>query len=371
MLVAVLFDERMPQAANVAVTARRRILGTGVLQALERPMIIRSGSVLVGLSKHPVRAAEETFFSDAFALGDPDRLREAYRHSTIFTWTVANVTRHGAVALHEALGPTASYLGIHAVNLGLPIHVGLYRLSLGLLLRVQGRQCRVFFRGFDSTDRDHELFADVATLGFTDVGWEDIGLRDSIADDFDSLDHFARISDLRTVLTATLDADRADELVLMLEDLHPRLVATLGTAARAYLGGASAEDFAHTAISLRRYWEQLADVVFPPRPTPFNGREVTRDKIKNRLAAYIEERLAFEGAGDQEKLAVLGPELSRVLEHTSRAVHGTPTRESCRELVADLTKLSIAILSLRPETKPYLAYAGRFVEILRGPTGGA
>src|SRR5258706_11411296 len=106
---------------------------------------------------------------------------------------------------------------------------------------------------------------ELKALGFTDVDWEDTGGHGTIFDDYDTLEHFRRVQAFQRMVSAYLPdgEDGADELVLMLEDLNPRLFGTLGAMARALESVTHQEDLAQVGVSARRYMEQLSDVLFP------------------------------------------------------------------------------------------------------------
>lgn len=272
-----------------------------------------------------------------------------------------------AIGLHEALLGEPTYLGLLAVDLSNPVHLGLYRLLLGLYLRVKGDACHVFWRAFEPDGRDGAAFEELGLLGFATVEWEDIGARDTIFDEFDTPDHFSRLQHLRQLLTTVLPggSDDADDLLVVLEDLNPRLAATLGTAAGSFLRAISEEDLAQAGLSGRRYCEQLADAIYPARSEPVNGRDVGQGMTKNRLWAYVQE--AFGGpTADRTRIMALGGEIDRVWEEANGQLHGPATRTRVQQLVADLAVLTAGLLSLDTgrHRQPYLAYSKRTRELL-------
>jgi hypothetical protein len=201
MQIAILFDELSTSHRYYADhTAREAVLGSGILQASGRLMIVRAGTILLSQVQPTLRlsVAEEVFFDNAWHLLDAARVREVYQRSKIFTWVVSNVDKSTAAAVHESLAAEPSYLGMLAVNLTLATHRALYRLALLLLMRISGRSCALFFHAFAQDGRDEEMFRHLLTLGFATVDWEDIGARETIFDDFDTPDHFGRLESLRT-----------------------------------------------------------------------------------------------------------------------------------------------------------------------------
>lgn len=370
MQIAVLFDEQSPDHEfHAGHTAFQSILGSGILQRSGRRLIVRAGTVLLNHGDPALREqrVEELFFSDSWRLLDANRLRHTLRSSAIFAWVISNIDRVNATRLHASLSAESTYLGLLAVDLSVSAQLVMYRLQLAQVLRIEGRSCNLFWRAFDSDSKDFGMFEDLKSAGFTNVEWEDIGARGTIFDDYDTPDHFSRIEALRLVLSQTLErgTDDADDLLLVLEDLNPRLAATLGTAAGSFLQGRSEEDFAQVGLSARRYCSQLADSLFPPRPEPFNGRDVSEEKVKNRLWAYVEEQLGGPNA-DLDRLQGFGRNIDRVLEEANIALHGTVTRERAQSLLIDLALLSAVLLALAPESNrnPYFAYSPRISEMV-------
>ena len=209
MNIAVLFDERPVQYRGYTPhQVLRRVFETGSLQSSDRLLLIRKGSVLLAGYKDPHSVAETTFFSDLWRLGDPERLRTAYRESVVYAWYVANVTRETAVELHQAISTDPAYLGMHLVDLAIDEHQAIYR-RMALGFRVLGRRCWMFYSKveslpeFDTDAQDWETFELLADVGFDEVTWEDIGLRDSLLDDYDTADHFERLEVLRRLLSCS------------------------------------------------------------------------------------------------------------------------------------------------------------------------
>jgi hypothetical protein len=372
MRIAILFDEESPaRVHNAGYTARQAILGCGVLQASDRNMVVRVGTVLVnhGDPARRTERVEEVFFGDSWRLGDPIRLRETSQRAAIFAWVVSNVDRATAVRLHASLASEPTYIGLLAVDLAVSAHLQLYRRSLQLLLRIEGPSCSLFWRAFDSESRDVEVLEHLKSLGFATVQWEDIGARETVLDEFDTIDHFRRLEYLRQLLSTTLarGTDDADDLLVVLEDLSPRLAATLGTAAGSYLRATSEEDLAQVGLSARRYCDQLADALYRPRSEPVNGRDVSRDKVKNRLWAYVEQQLGGPGIADRSRLGELGDRIDRIVAVANGELHGAATRQRVGQLLTDLALLSAALLALAPREnrKPYLAYSPRISDMFR------
>lgn len=364
MQVALLFDELAQHRYHAGHTARTAVLRPGMLQASGRLITVRNGTVLLSHigPKHKEELVQAAFFGDLWSHLDQPRVLQVSRTSKVFAWAVNNLDRVTATTLHEALGQEPSYLGVHAIELARPSHWIFYRRSLPLALRMCGNRCNVFFRAVDGDDRDTAAYDHLKSLGFVEVEWEDLGLRETIVDDFDGPQHFARLGSLRDVLKLTQPrgADDADELLVLLEDLSPRLAETLAVASESFLNASSDEHLAQVGLSLRRYFEQLADLLFPARQEPFGGREVTQPKLKNRLRSYAE---SFAISEEHLRLA---DAVSRLIDGANAALHASSPRDCLRNLLGDVARVSVGLLMLAPRQnrRPYDAYWPRMREFL-------
>ena len=191
---------------------------------------------------------------------------------------------------------------------------------------------------------------------------EDMGARRTIFDNFYTLDHFARVEDFKRVFARIkgLDRDRASDLALTLEELHPRLFDALASAARALERAETPEDLAQSALSGRRFLEQLADYLFPPRTTPWNGRQVGRAQYRNRLWAYLEQTSDELKIDKTSTLAALGTEADRLVELFNAGLHADPIRDKVESAFRDLVLWLTNVIDLSPThaRRPYLAYEG-------------
>lgn len=372
MEIAVLFDEASEYHRFYAGhTALQGVLGTGVLQRCGRILVVRAGSVLLrrANAERLPSLIDEVFFGDSWRRGDPERLRESAASSMIFAWLISNLDMSTTRELDRALSAERSYLGSMAVNRLVPSQLALFRRSLPLLLRVHGQSCRLFFRRIEPDGRDEAVFSHISALGFASVEWEDVGLRDTLFDGFDTDDHFERLEALRYFLSATMESagDGADEVLLLLEDLNPQLAATLGTAARAHVMATSEEDLAHVGLSARRYIEQLADAIYPGRSELVDGRDVSKTKVKNRVWAFLNQMAATSSNATSLDVGSVGKVFDRVLDDANKILHAAPTRDEARSLLLRLALLTVSLLSISDTTTrdPYSAYATQFRSMLK------
>jgi hypothetical protein len=282
------------------------------------------------------------------------------------------MTEEIAKSLHLVLKNDSAYLGMHAIDFSYPIHLALYRNSMIPKYRIQGKVCYLFYSmGEEEDERDHGEFDEIKALGFEQISWEDTGARQTIFDNYDTLEHFSQVEQVKNFIGSIAPYlperdDEAEELAMLLEDLDPKLFNSLGAATRAFSRAQNEEDLAHVGLSGRRYMEQLADVLFPANEKLYNDRKVTKDKYKNRLWAFIDSSLPTSESNRDEKLAALGKEVDRLIEEFNLAIHGNPDKDRIGYAYGDLAKLTARLLSLSPENvrKPYYAYEKTLIDFL-------
>lgn len=360
MHVAFLFDSDDPKYNGFyGNPIRDEILRTSVLQESGRHMKVYIGDVLT-YSKardkhHYIELSEEIYFSHQFQNLDVERVRATYFQRTIFVWVIENITTSIASQLHDALQDNSAYLGMHGVELAFAIHLVFYRNFIGSQYRIIGQTARVFYTMSEEDGKDYSEIDALLGLGFKDVDWEDNGARQTIFDDFDTPEHFKQVYGFKKAIIPYLKVreDDASELAMLLEDLNPKLFDILGAAVRAADRAVNEEDYAHVGLSGRRFFEKMADVLFPARTEPFKGRKVGKSEYKNRLIAFIDESVS-----DHEYLTKLGKEKDRLIESMNSALHGEPEPEKIMKDFADIAILSVHLLSLNPERSrdPYYGY---------------
>lgn len=373
MIIAVLFNsDHHKYGGYYGPPIRDMILGSHVLQNSNRHLKVAIGDVLILAHSHNhnqyARLAESTFFSHPWMLLKEDQLRATYSKATIYAWLIQNTTDTIAIELDNALRGDDAYLGMHGVDYSIPSHLALYRNSMVPYCRLRGTDCNLFYSMGSEDEQDKYLAEELNETGFINITWEDRGAHQTIFDDFDTLEHFRQIRQVQSIFASVLPGGdfEAEELVMMLEDLNPRLFDVLGSAVNTLSHATNTEDLAQVGLSGRRYIEQLADVLFPSRDTPVNGREVTQNKFKNRLWAFIESYAPGEGTSKVAMIQQLGKEVDRLVDEANAAVHGGPSREKVLATLGDLAKLTVALLQLDPEVvrKPYFAFQRRIEEFV-------
>jgi hypothetical protein len=258
--------------------------------------------------------------------------------------------------LHEQLSADAGYLGLISVDFAYGPHLALFRNSLIGVYRMKGAIARAFYSMGSKDGYDLDEIEAMRGLGFTDVGWEDKGARKTIFDDFDTLAHFVQVARFRRTVTPFLPGgeDGAFELVMVLEDLNPQLFNALGAAVNAIESAEHEEHVAQAALSGRRYLEKLADALFPARAEFYNGKDVSRDKYKNRLWAFIGDNLE----SGNPAFSALGAEIDRLVEELNGGLHGDRPKERVLKALADSAQLTGTLLALNPEAarQPYAPF---------------
>lgn len=286
------------------------------------------------------------------------RLEDTHGKATVYCWLFQNMTAAIGEALHSKLTSDSAYLGAMDVVFSEPLHLVFFRNSLCENYRLNGKHCSLFYSMDENEDPDISIQDCFKTYGFI-VDHEDTGARRTIFDDFDSLEHFQRVEDFKSVFANFngLDVDHASDLILNLEELHPKLFDAFASAARTLARAETEEDYAQAALSGRRVLERIADYLFPPRDEKWNGRKVGRAEYKNRLWAYIEQAVATSGK-TPSVLIQLGSEADRLVELFNAGLHASPTKTKVEAAFVSLVTWLSNVIALSPVSvrRPYLAY---------------
>jgi hypothetical protein len=370
--LAILFDsDHRSLGGDYGTPIRNKIFQAGVLQDSARRLVVRIGDVLT--LQHAKTHAElaklndALYFSHHWTLLDEKKLRDTYGRSTVFVWAIANIDEASARRLHCTLSGEQSYLGMHGIDLSIRTHLVFYRLCLPARYRIRAKSCHIFYDMGQREEVDHWEAKELRNIGFDTVDYEDRGAHDTIFDDFDTAEHFVGVEDFRKIVAQYLkDADKADELVLLLEDVSPKLFRSLAACAGTLRHAKNEEEFAQAGLSVRRYIEQLADALFPAQDEPRKGRDMTSTNFKNRLWAFVDEVIP-EGARDKAKrLTSIGTRIDQIICEANKSLHAQVTREECEKLFVQLAVVTAELLSLDPEgiKRPYHAFEERIVEFL-------
>jgi len=365
MTIAFLFNSDDPQFDGFyGGPIRNLIFSIDVLQQSNRHMKVSIGDVLfysyASTEQEITNLANSTYFWHPWHHLFEKKLHNTYYNSTVFAWVIQNITEKIGHQLHARLTSHSSYLGMHAIDYSHPAHLLLYRNSMIPKYRIHGKTCNLFFSMSEEDGKDFGDAEEILKEGFDSIDWEDTGAHRTIFDDYDTLEHYQQITNFRKAIAPELNGgeDDADELVMMIEDMNPRLFDALGAALRALGHAQTEEDIAHVGLSGRRFLEQLADVLFPAQKNLHNGRKVTQNMYKNRIWAYIYDAIPVDNPDRQSEIEIIGKELDRLTDEFNGALHGDPGQDRVTRAFADLAKFSILLLTLKPEAtrKPYYAF---------------
>lgn len=283
---------------------------------------------------------------------------DAIGQHDLYALLVQGLTRKQAELGHTALTRYHDYAGTVAVRLDDERHWLLYGATLLHGYRLVGSQLRVLHDATDvagGDERDFEVFDHWRWSGlFNDVVWENIGLKGTMFDEFESSGHGTVLAEAEDLLDDLLEGV-SRELMLRVGDLDPGLVEALHVALLALSTARTAEQYAQSGLSCRRFLERLADRLFPATDEKRNGRELGQDKWRNRLWAFAKDSLDSAEALDfQFRLDDLGKRIDHWTDASNQAVHRPAiTQIGATTLVVGLVSLTYdLVLLVEPPTEP-------------------
>jgi hypothetical protein len=365
---AFLFDTTHPDLSgfygNVIVT---RILETGVLQTLDRPMRISLGDL--PYAEGPISQAlpvyERVFTPASVDLLLHERLDEHLQHHPeIFTFIFGNMMPDAATELHWKLTSAPYYLGALDLDFSELGHLWGFRSSIPEMFRLDGRVWTTFYSmGGDPGEVDPAratMYAEaLEERGFL-LRAEDKGARRTIFDDYDTPDHFKRVARVEAIFKRLpgIGVPELSSLTHALEELHPKLFDTFAAAAKVIDQAETEEDLAHAALSGRRVLEQIADHLYPPREEMVDERKVGPAEVRNRLWAYIQATASEVHTDPAPIVARLGKETDRIYKRFNAGLHHRVTAEKLYEDFGSLILWFLSVVALSPPhaRRPYLAY---------------
>lgn len=311
-----------------------------------------------------IALCERVYWSPRWLRVLPAKLSATHGNATVYALVFHNITESIASQLHNALKRKAPYLGALEVDFSYGPHLVFFRNLIGVQYRMEGTRCSVFYHMSDTEDgRFDSQLAEAREYGFLTVDWEDRGAHGTIFDDYDTLEHFKRLEAFRRAIAPLVSGgeDQASELIFLLEDLNPRIIWTLAAAFSALEKAQTEEDVAQASLSGRRFIEQLADVLFPPKDVPQGARPLGKPNYRNRIWAY----LADHASADETR--AYGNEVDRLDEEFNAGLHGSRGKPRLEQAFTDLAVLTTAVLSVDPSAarNPYYAHRERILELFR------
>lgn len=196
--------------------------------------------------------------------------------------------------------------------------------------------------------RNEDMAKHWRKLPFSSVTFEDLGVKHTIFDAYDSYEHACRVTDLSEILVNHL-GDLADQVLLRLSDIAPQIPDMLYSAFQRFEHLETSEELAQASISCRRILEDLADAVYPPRKELVKGRKVTDKEYRNRLWAYISDCLSSR---DKElllsELDDVGRRVDKIDALANKGIHDKVSLSEVRRLLLGEVILLYDLLTLAP-----------------------
>jgi len=132
------------------------------------------------------------------------------------------------------------------------------------------------------------------------------------------------------------------------------------------------EEISQVAISCRRFIEGLANTLYPAKNEQVKGRDVDAKAYRNRLWAYIEERLdASKQTRDLVKTGLqdLGSRIDKMDKLANKGAHENITLLEVDRLLIALVTVTYDLLSLTPPPaevpiEPHLSEIYKFIETI-------
>jgi hypothetical protein len=329
---AALFSALLQSRTRNAVIRRgnisQRLFGSGTDQILENALYIQ-------------RTSRSTF-------EDEDYVRLVATKDQ-YVQVVEGLTQRQGQAIHRSLDGYVGYSGALSPRLDDRMHWIVYHSTLPTTYRLAGTELRLCWRSFESDDdeyqqqrRDHWRRVGL----FESVALEDLGVRDTVLDAYDSHEHSALTARTEEMLSEYV-GEVAAEVALSASDLDPRLVQGLHSALRSLATAANSEDLAQAALACRRFLERLANHLFPPTTERRGGRNLRQAEWKNRLWAYVEDSL--DEGPESERLAVIGARIDWVANQTSVELHRLEVeRSAVKHLIVEMIALFSDLVLLHP-----------------------
>ena len=166
---------------------------------------ISEGDLLAGKYFHDQTKRENILegllgYSKRWMAIDHNEFVRASFTTRIFVLAVEGITRTVCDKLHTRLQEDSSHLGALEIYGANTIHWALYRQLLVPKYRFFNGRLSIFYRAFEEVEgadsRDYRLAESLEKLGFRSIAWEDLGLRGTVFDSYDSYDHAKRTAEL-------------------------------------------------------------------------------------------------------------------------------------------------------------------------------
>jgi hypothetical protein len=274
----------------------KKILETKVLQQTNRNIKISVGDILIfstiAQSKDRTYEAfyklnEKVYTPQQFNYLIQPKLRDTSKIATIYCVYIKNILKEDALKLHKNLIAFNPYLGAMDINFNNELHAYFFEFSLIPSFRIFNKKCSIFYSmgefeeigGRETFQSEEEVF----TKNGFDVIYEDIGAHGTIFDNYyANYEHLSRIQDFKDIFSTlpNITDSILDNVVISLEELHPKLFNAFASMARTFSRIENEEDIAQCSISGRRFLEQLANYLFPPQKNYIMVEKSERQNIR-------------------------------------------------------------------------------------------
>ena len=339
------------------------VISSGLLQKCNRAKRFAEGDILTysrskTLSEYTLNTLS-VLETEGLYLLKQKKVYSLLPNITICVFLLQNMSEEISRELDDYLSDFDWYLGAIEADFSEPKHLVYFRNSLVERGRLQGSTCRLYFSMGDlENTEDVYLIKQFEDAGFK-TKYVDSGARRTIFDDYDTLEHFERIDDLKNFIKNQLGINpcAADEIIHNLEETHPKLFEPLHAITKTLTQSKTTEEFAMAGLGCRRFMKLLTDAWFPaPKSGLHNGRVVTDDKVKNRFWAHLSSNLKLSSA----EMTPLGKNFELLWQKASKYLHEEePTLLEVQALAKDTLFLVSEVISLDIDAsaRPYSAYS--------------
>lgn len=351
----------------------KMILETNILQKTSRNITISEGDILTfsAIAKSKDRSYEafyrlnkKVYSPSHFKNLIQPKLENISKKATVHCVYIKNILESSALLLNNKLIDYDPYLGSMDIDFNNTLHARFFEYSLIPKFRIFNKQCSIFYsmNEFEEIGGEEEFRSEKEIFnknGFN-VIYEDLGANGTIFDNYyANYEHLSRIQDFKdTFLNLhNITDDILNNVIVSLEELHPKLFNSFSAMARTFNRIETEEDIAQCSLSGRRFLEQLANYIFPPRKEPYNKRKVGKPEYKNRIWAYISDTIKNNSL-DEELLQKIGQPLDIVIKEFNRGLHGELSTSELSNAIEILLNFIIALVNISPQDikKPYLAH---------------
>lgn len=308
-------------------------------------VLVRCGNVSnLGTTKEQIiRNAKAMVDSTSSTISYSEYLN-LFTATTPYVLLIQGMTRHQAFETMSKLSRVEDFRGVLQLDFRENLHLAVYGYCLIHRYRVVGDELRIQHTALDivaDDERDHTMFEYWREQHlFTRVSWENVGIRTTLLDSFDSPEHESIVAETESLLGNLLEGV-SNEVMLRAIDLDPRLVEALHAALNQLHRAQTSEQLAQCALSCRRFLERLADRLYPATEEKRAGRSLGPEKWRNRLWAYAADAIGSDAASNLDlRLQDVGGRIDSVSKAANSSIHRPEVQQ------VTITRLIVALVSL-------------------------